>query len=79
MSAIKLNLKKDYSVKGLIDNEEKIKNELRDNLMGHFENAVDNLEKIIKNIVGNKKESIASAVRRAELDSRITKFVKSRK
>jgi hypothetical protein len=29
--------------------------------MGHFENAVDNLEKIIKNIVGNKKESIASA------------------
>ena len=79
MSAIKLHLKKDYSVKGLIDNEEKIKNELRDNLMGHFENAVDNLEKIIKNIVGNKKESIASAVRRAELDSRITKFVKSRK
>tara|TARA_R110000796_G_scaffold47598_2_gene114310 strand:+ start:221 stop:460 length:240 start_codon:yes stop_codon:yes gene_type:complete len=79
LSAIKLNLKKDYSVKGLIDNEEKIKNELRDNLMGHFENAVDNLEKIIKNIVGNKKESIASAVRRAELDSRITKFVKSRK
>lgn len=72
-------LHKNYNEKGIIENEEKIKNELENNLEFHFINALENLEKVIKNFVGNKKESIPSAVRRSELDSRIAKFIKSPK
>ncbi len=72
-------LKNKYSEKGIIENEEKIKDQLENNLDFHFLTALDNLEKVIKNFAGNKKESIAGAVRRSELDSRIAKFIKAKK
>lgn len=72
-------LKNKYNVKGIIENEEKIKDELKNNLDFHFMKALENLEKVIKNFAGNKKESIPSAVRRSDLDSRIAKFIKAKK
>lgn len=72
-------LKSNYSEKGIIANEDRIKKELNDNLEAHFLDAIDNFEKVVKNFIGNKKESIPSAVRKLELDTRIARFVKNRK
>ncbi|MDA0780704.1 MAG: AIPR family protein [Rickettsiales bacterium] len=72
-------LKNDYNKKGIIENEQKIKSELSNNLERHFMEALENFEKIIKTFGGNKKETIASSVRKADLDNRIVKFVKSQK
>ena len=72
-------LKNNYSEKGIIANEERVKKELNDNLEAHFLDAIDNFEKVVKNFIGNKKESIPSAVRKSELDTRIARFVKNRK
>ncbi|MFV9482279.1 AIPR family protein [Christiangramia sp. ASW11-125] len=70
-------VKKDYSEKGLIKKESHIKKEIEDNLDSHFENALDNFEKVMKTFAGNKKESIPSAVRKTDLDKRIAKYVKN--
>jgi hypothetical protein len=72
-------LKNNYSEKGIIANQDRIKKELNDNLEAHFLDAIDNFEKVVKNFIGNKKESIPSAVRKLELDTRIARFVKNRK
>lgn len=72
-------LKSDYNEKGIINNEAKIIYELSNNLEFHFLDAIDNFEKVLKNLAGNKKESIPSAVRKSELDNRIARFVKTRK
>lgn len=72
-------LRSNYSAKGIINNEQKILNELSQNLEFHFLDAIDNFEKVLKNFAGNKKESIPSAVRKLDLDSRIARFVKGRK
>lgn len=72
-------VKKDYSDKGIITNEKLIFGQLDNNLAFHFEDAISNFEKIVKNYAGTKKESIPSAVRKNELDQRIARFVKTRK
>jgi len=72
-------LKKDYNEKGIIAKEISIKSELENNLELHFYDAIENLERVLKNFAGNKKESIPSAIRKAELDARIAKFVRNRK
>ena len=72
-------LLKNYGEKGIIENETKIKSELESNADFHFMNALDNLEKIIKALVGNKKESIAGASRMTDLDHRVARFVNNRK
>jgi hypothetical protein len=72
-------VKKDYSDKGIITNEKLIFGQLDNNLAFHFEDALSNFEKIVKNYAGTKKESIPSAVRKNELDQRIARFVKTRK
>lgn len=72
-------LKKDYNEKGIITNEGRIKEELDSNLELHFYDAIENLERVLKNLAGNKKESIPSAIRKSDLDNRIAKFVRNRK
>tara|TARA_B110000211_G_scaffold229237_1_gene286695 strand:+ start:10329 stop:12188 length:1860 start_codon:yes stop_codon:yes gene_type:complete len=72
-------LLKNYGEKGIIENETRIKTELESNADSHFINALENLEKIIKAMVGNKKESIAGASRMTDLDNRVAKFVSNRK
>jgi hypothetical protein len=72
-------LLKNYGEKGIIENETRIKTELESNADFHFINALENLEKIIKAMVGNKKESIAGASRMTDLDNRVAKFVYNRK
>lgn len=72
-------LKSKYSEKGIVNNEEKIRKELEENLDVHFFDAMDSFEKVIKKFAGNKKESIIGAVRKPELDNKIAQFVKGRK
>ena len=72
-------VKKDYSDKGLISNEKLIFEQLEKNLFVHFQDAISNFEKTVKNFAGGKKEAIPSAVRKNELDQRIAKFVKNRR
>ncbi len=72
-------LKNNYNEKGIIEQEQKIRNEIENNLDSHFIKALESLEKVIKNFVGSKKESIAGAVRMSELDTRIARFVKAKK
>lgn len=72
-------VKNNYNLKGLVTNENLIISELENNIDVHFEDALSNLEKTLKNFVGNRKESIIQAVRKTELDSRISKFVRTRK
>lgn len=72
-------VKNNYNLKGLVTNENLIIYELENNIDVHFNDALLNLEKTLKNFVGNRKESVIQAVRKTELDSRISKFVRTRK
>ncbi len=72
-------LKNEYNEAGIVKNEIKILNELDNNFQFHLLDALDNFGKILKNYAGNKKESIASAVRKTELDARIVRYIKTRK
>ena len=72
-------LKNEYSEKGIIKSENLILDELKTNLDFHFQDALENFEKVVKAGYGNRRESISSAVRKTELDTRIKKFVKNRK
>lgn len=72
-------LKNNYNEKGIIANEKYILKELDHNYLVHFEDAFTNFEKILKAFSGNKKESISAAVKKAELDNRLVRYVKSRR
>ncbi|SNR37811.1 AIPR family protein [Lutibacter flavus] len=72
-------LKNEYNLKGIVKNEARIQSELENNIDQHFTDALLNFEKTLKSFVGNRKESIVTGVRKTELDSRITKFIKNRK
>lgn len=72
-------LKNEYNEKGIVNKEAYIINELNENFLHHFNDALENFEKILKNLAGNKKESILSFVRKADLDSKIVRFIKARK
>ena len=72
-------LKKDYSKKGIVENSDRIINEIDNSFDQHFANALENFEKLLKGFLGNRKESIITGVRKSELDNRIAKFVKNRK
>lgn len=70
-------LKNEYNEKGIIKREAYIQNELENNYMYYFENALNNFEKLFKSFAGTKKEVIPTAVKKTELDSRIVKYIKS--
>ena len=72
-------LKKEYSKKGIVKNEDKILSELENNFTKHFSDAVLNLEKILKSFIGNRKEAIIPGVRKTELDQRLMRYVNNRK
>lgn len=72
-------LKSKYNEKGIVEKEVYILNELDSNFDLHLADALINFEKVVKNLAGNKKESVPSALRKSDLDSRIAKFVKNRK
>lgn len=72
-------LKNEYNEKGIVKNETKIIDELETNIASHLENALENFEKVMKSFAGNKKESIPIEIRKADLDSRIVRFIKQRK
>lgn len=72
-------LKKEYSKKGIVKNEDKILTELENNFTTHFSDAVLNLEKILKSFIGNRKEAIIPGVRKTELDQRLMRYVNNRK
>lgn len=71
-------LKKKYNEKGIIDNCETIKHVLNneEKFTLAFNEALDNLKKIVQNCFGMKKESISTALRKPELDKRIMRFIK---
>jgi AIPR protein len=71
-------LKKNYSEKGIANNEDLIIKELDTNFAFHFNDALTNFEKVMKAFAGNKKESIPIEIRKSELDSRIVRFIKAR-
>lgn len=72
-------LKNKYNKKGIIDNETLIIGELENNFDKHFNDALVNFEKLLKNFIGNRKEAIITGVRKTELDNKIAKFVNNRK
>jgi|GEM_PF-1429904 len=72
-------LRSDYNEKGIVNKEKQIIKQLNDHFTKHLIDAIASFEKIIKNQVGTRKEIIPSAVRKAELDAKIVRFIKSRK
>lgn len=72
-------LKSEYNEKGIVKNEEKILKELDLKYLLHFEDAIENFEKVMKSFAGNKKEAIPIEIRKSELDNRLVKYIKSRK
>ncbi|HML72292.1 MAG TPA: AIPR family protein [Macellibacteroides fermentans] len=72
-------LKGDYNEKGIILKERYIIEELENNYIIHFEDAINNFEKILKANYGIKKESISSSLKKTELDTRIVRYIKNRK
>ena len=72
-------LAKKYNEKILIKNETLINNMLEDSSQFYdlFVKALNNFEKIVKKLVGQKKESIQLALRKSELDDRIAKYVRA--
>ena len=72
-------LKKDYIEKTIVNKEDYILNELDKNFQHHLKDALENFERVMKAFAGSKKESIPIEIRKAELDSRIARFLKPRK
>lgn len=72
-------LKGNYSEKGIVEKEAFIINELNTNLMVHFNDAVENFEKVMKAFAGNKREAIPTEIKKNDLDTRIVRYIKSRK
>ncbi len=70
-------LKKDYNEKGIIRQESFIQSELKNNYMLHFENALNNFERLLKSFAGTKKEVIPTAIKKSDLDNRIVKYIKT--
>ncbi|MFK7780622.1 MAG: AIPR family protein [Candidatus Gracilibacteria bacterium] len=72
-------LKENYNKAGIVKNETIILTELEENFDTHFSDSIINLEKILKNLIGNRKESIIPGVRKTELDQKLAKFINNRK
>ncbi|MFC2134445.1 AIPR family protein [Bacteroidota bacterium] len=72
-------LKGNYREKGIVTQEAEIIKQLETHIDEHFKDALKNFEKIMKSYIGNQKDAIPSAVKKAELDSKIVKYIKSRK
>lgn len=58
-------LRNDYNEKGIVAKERLIITELENNYLIHFEDALNNFEKILKIFSGNKRESISGAVKKS--------------
>lgn len=72
-------LKADYNDKGIVNKESNIISELETKYLAHFEDSLDNFERVMKAFAGNKKESIPIEIRKTDLDNRIVRHIKSRK
>ncbi|WP_339243072.1 AIPR family protein [Paenibacillus sp. FSL F4-0243] len=74
-------LKSNYNDKGIVEQFKSIQSVLDDDdlFSEHFENAVEVFRKTIQSYAGNKKESVPSALRKAEFDSRIVRVIKNNK
>lgn len=72
-------LKGNYSERGIVNNENYIQEELENNFQFHFNDSLDNFERIMKAFAGTKKEAIPIEIRKNELDNRIVRHVKNRK
>lgn len=70
-------LKSKYSEKGIVENEADILSELENNYEKHFNNALNNFEKVMKSLAGSKKENISDYSKKGELDNKIVRFVKA--
>ena len=74
-------LKHKFSYKGIIKNPDMVLGIIKDyecnEFSTHFHIATTNFKKVVQNYAGLKKESVPSALRKKELDNRITKFVRS--
>jgi len=65
-----------YSKSSIVKKTENILLQLEDdNFEQHFNNALDSFKKVVQSFAGNKKESIPSALKKAELDGRIVRFI----
>lgn len=65
-----------YGKAEIVKKTNAIINELTDEKFDtHFNNALDNLKKVVQNYAGSKKEAIPSALKRADLDGRIVRFI----
>ncbi len=65
-----------YSKATIVKNTETIIQELKDDRFeNHYSNALANLKKIVQNFAGNKKEAVPSALKKADLDNRIVRFI----
>lgn len=74
-------MKKEYSDKGIVENFDLINSVLNDDdkFGQYFDQAIDNLKKVVQNYSGLKKEIVPSTLRKAEFDSRIVKYIKTQK
>lgn len=70
-------LKNKYSEMGIIENSAKIKELLQDDkeIMLIFDEALETFKKIVQSYAGMKKESISVALRKADLDKKIVRFI----
>jgi hypothetical protein len=74
-------LKNKYNEKGIVQNFDEIKNILdnEEKFKIHFESAVELLRKSVQSYAGQRKEIVASTLRKADFDSRIIRVIKSNK
>jgi hypothetical protein len=70
-------LKNEYNHKGILDHKDDIisllENDVKVNV--HFNEALDNLKKIVQGFAGQRKEGISTALRRQEVDERVSRFI----
>lgn len=74
-------LKKDYNKKGIIKNVDLITKIINDEsqFITHFNNALENFEKLTKKEFGTKVEAIASSLRKSNIEDAIKKFIHKNK
>lgn len=72
-------LKNEYNQKGIVKKETYIIKELESNIEYHLIDAIKNFKAILKSYGATTTDSIPSAVKKTELDTKIARFVKNRR
>lgn len=70
-------LKSNYNDKGIVKNINLISNKIKDEtaFIAHFNNALNNFEKLSKKEFGTKLEAIAPSLRKSSIEESINKFI----